>query len=169
MTRRRDRRRSHVLLVIENVPFARDHRARKQADALSRAGRRVTVLTQRDPENARFASAGVHLFEYRAPREASGVVGYLLEYAWSLAAWLVLAARQYARDPFGAIQIGQPPDVSPVLALPFRLLGVRYVADQRDLSPSSSRPVSAPELVPSRGSSGSWSARRGGTPTACCA
>ena len=73
--------------------------------------------------------------EYRAPREASGVVGYLLEYAWSLAAWLVLAARQYARDPFGAIQIGQPPDVSPVLALPFRLLGVRYVADQRDLSP----------------------------------
>jgi glycosyltransferase involved in cell wall biosynthesis len=135
MTRRRDRRGNHVLLVIENVPFARDHRARKQADALSHAGRRVTVLTQRDPENARFASAAVRLLQYRAPREASGVVGYLLEYAWSLAAWLVLAARQYARDPFGAIQIGQPPDVSPVFALPFRWLGVRYVADQRDLSP----------------------------------
>lgn len=135
MTRRRDRRRSHVLLVIENVPFARDHRARKQADALSRAGRRVTVLTQRDPENARFASGRVRLVQYPAPRQASGAVGYLLEYAWSLAAWVVLAARQYARDPFGAIQIGQPPDVSPVLALPFRLLGVRYVVDQRDLSP----------------------------------
>jgi glycosyltransferase involved in cell wall biosynthesis len=135
MTRRRERRGTHVLLVIENVPFARDHRARKQADALSRAGWTVTVLTQRDPENARFASPRVRLLEYRAPREASGVVGYLLEYAWSLAAWLVLATRQYARDPFGAIQIGQPPDVSPVLALPFRCLGVRYVADQRDLSP----------------------------------
>ena len=135
MTRRRDRRRTHVLLVIENVPFARDHRARKQADALSRGGWRVTVLTQRDPENARFASARVRLWEYRAPPQASGVVGYLLEYAWSLAAWLVLAARQYAREPFGAIQVGQPPDVSPVLALPFRWLGVRYVVDQRDLSP----------------------------------
>jgi glycosyltransferase involved in cell wall biosynthesis len=135
MTRRGDRRRSHVLLVIENVPFARDHRARKQADALSHAGRRVTVLTPRDPENARFASARVRLLQYRAPPQASGVVGYLLEYAWSLAAWLVLAARQYTRDPFGAIQIGQPPDVSPVLAIPFRWLGVRYVADQRDLSP----------------------------------
>jgi glycosyltransferase involved in cell wall biosynthesis len=135
MTRRRERRGTHVLLVIENVPFARDHRARKQADALSRAGRTVTVLTQRDPENARFASARVRLLEYRAPRDASGVVGYLLEYAWSLAAWLVLAARQYAREPFGAIQAGQPPDVSPALALPFRLLGVRYVVDQRDLSP----------------------------------
>jgi glycosyltransferase involved in cell wall biosynthesis len=135
VTRRRDRRRTHVLLVIENVPFARDHRARKQADALSRAGRRVTVLTQRDPENARFASARVRLLEYRAPREASDFVGYLLEYAWSLAAWLVLAARQYAHEPFGAIQVGQPPDVSPVLALPFRWLGVRYVVDQRDLSP----------------------------------
>jgi len=105
VTRRRDRRRTHVLLVIENVPFARDHRARKQADALARAGLRVTVLTQRDPENARFASTLVRLLEYRAPREASGAVGYLLEYAWSYAAWLSLAARQYAREPFGAIQV----------------------------------------------------------------
>jgi glycosyltransferase involved in cell wall biosynthesis len=135
MTHRRDRRRTHVLLVIENVAFARDHRARKQADALARAGQRVTVLTQRDPENARFASTLVRLLEYRAPREASGAVGYVLEYAWSLAAWLWLAVRQYVREPFGVIQAGQPPDVSPALALPFRWLGVRYVVDQRDLSP----------------------------------
>ncbi len=135
MTRRRDRRRGHVLLVIENVPFSRDHRARKQADALARAGRRVTVLTQRDPDNARYASGAVRLLEYRAPREASGALGYLLEYGWSLTAWLVLAVRLYVREPFGAIQAGQPPDISPALALPFRLLGVRYVVDQRDLSP----------------------------------
>ena len=150
MTRRRDRRRSHVLLVIENVPFARDHRARKQADALSRAGRRVTVLTQRDPENARFASGRVRVVQYPAPRQASGAVGYLLEYAWSLAAWVVLAARQYARDPFGAIQIGQPPDVSPVLALPFRLLGVRYVGTQRMLPRALRGPFRRPNWSPPR-------------------
>ena len=135
MTGRGDGRRTHVLLVIENMPFARDHRARKQADALVGDGHRVTVFTRRDPENARFASPSVRLLEYRAPRDASGALDYVLEYGWSLMAWIGLAVRQYVREPFGAIQAGQPPDISPALALPFRWLGVRYVVDQRDLSP----------------------------------
>jgi glycosyltransferase involved in cell wall biosynthesis len=124
-----------VLLVIENVPFSRDHRARKQADALVRAGFRVTVVTRRDPENDRYATAGLTLRQYRPPSDGAGALGFALEYGWSLGAWIAIACRVYLREPFGAIQTGQPPDISPLLAVPFRLLSVRYVIDQRDLTP----------------------------------
>jgi glycosyltransferase involved in cell wall biosynthesis len=123
------------VLVIENVPFARDHRARKQATSLEHAGYRVTVITQADPANHEHVTAMVRLIEYPPPPRVRGAFGYVVEYAWSAVAWLLLAIRLVITQPFGTLQTGQPPDISPLLALPLRLFGVRHVIDQRDLSP----------------------------------
>jgi glycosyltransferase involved in cell wall biosynthesis len=127
-------RQPHVLLVVENVAMARDHRLRKQVASLHGHGYRVTVICRSDPGNA--CPDGVRLRSYRAPAEGSGKLGFAWEYGYSFAMAAWLAARVFARDRFDAIQVSGTPDIYFALAAPYRLLGRRpLVLDQRDLSP----------------------------------
>jgi glycosyltransferase involved in cell wall biosynthesis len=125
-----------ILVVIENVPLARDHRARKQVDSLLQAGYEVSVITRRHADNRRLPDhKGLRLYEYRAPREGSGMLAFVYEYAYSLLAASALALRDFLQHGFWAVQAGHPPDIYFLLALPFKLAGRRFVVDQRDLSP----------------------------------
>ena len=123
-----------VVLVIENIALARDHRLRKQATALLAAGARVSVVCRRDPGNADCVP-GVRVLDYPAPREGAGKVDFLLEYAYSLvmAAWAVL--RIFVRQGFDVLQVSSTPDIYFTLAAPYRLLGRRVIFDFKDLSP----------------------------------
>jgi glycosyltransferase involved in cell wall biosynthesis len=123
----------HVVLVVENLPLARDHRLRKQAEALVGGGYRVTVICRADPEN--HSLPGVRVREYPAPRDGSSPLGFAREYGYSLAAAAARAARTFAGERFDAIQVSGTPDVYFTVAAPFRRLGARFVFDQRDLSP----------------------------------
>jgi glycosyltransferase involved in cell wall biosynthesis len=129
---RRDRP-PHVLLVVENVSLAHDHRLRKQAAALVADGYRVSVICRRDSGND--AVHGVRLHEYRAPVDGDSKLGFVREYAYSLAMAGWLTAKTFVTDRFDAIQISGTPDIYFVFAAPFRLLGARLVLDQRDLTP----------------------------------
>jgi glycosyltransferase involved in cell wall biosynthesis len=122
-----------VLLVVENVSLARDHRLQKQVASLSANGYRVTVICQSDAGNGRFAGARVR--SYRAPADAASKLGFLWEYGYSftMASWLAL--RVFLAGPFDAIQVSGTPDIYFALGLPFKLLGRPLVLDQRDLSP----------------------------------
>jgi glycosyltransferase involved in cell wall biosynthesis len=134
--RRRGRDDQRILVVIENVPLARDHRAAKQVETLLEAGYQVSVISQRHTDNRRFRDRhGLRLYEYPPPRAASGTLSFLYEYGYSLLAGSALALRDFLAHGFGAIQTGHPPDLYFLLALPFKLAGRRFVVDQRDLSP----------------------------------
>jgi glycosyltransferase involved in cell wall biosynthesis len=127
-------RQPHILLVVENVAIARDHRLRKQVASLHGHGYRVTVICRSDPGNS--CPGGVRLRSYRAPAEGTGKLGFAWEYGYSFAMAAWLAARVFARDRFDAIQVSGTPDIYFALAAPYRLLGRRpLVLDQRDLSP----------------------------------
>ncbi len=134
-SRRRTRRRPRVLLIIENVSFARDHRARKQAYSLAAAGYRVGVICRRDARNKTYARDGVRLYEYPPPPEGGGVVMFAVEYGYSLLVAAVLILRALLAGAVHAIQAGHPPDIYFVLGMPAKLFGTRFVVDQRDLSP----------------------------------
>ena len=123
----------HVLLVVENVALARDHRLGKQVASLTGHGYRVTVICRADPANARFT--GIGLRSYPAPADGASKLGFAREYGYSFVMAALLAARVYATDRFDAIQVSGTPDIYFALAAPFRLLGVPLVLDQRDLSP----------------------------------
>ena len=125
-------RRPHVLLIVENVPLARDHRLRKQAEALLAAGYRVSVICRADPGND--AVPGVRVYAYRVS-DGTSALGYLREYGRSLLMAALLTARIWATDRFDAVQIAGTPDIYFIVTAPFRLLGVPVVLDQRDLSP----------------------------------
>ena len=123
----------HVLLVVENVSLARDHRLRKQAAALLGDGYRVSVICRSDPGND--ALVGVRVHQYRAPADGDSKLGFLREYGYSLAMAGWLTARTFVTDRFDAVQISGTPDLYFIIAAPLRLLGTRLVLDQRDLSP----------------------------------
>lgn len=129
---RQTSRPSHVLLMVENVALARDHRLQKQVGTLSDDGYRVTVICRADPGNAGWP---VRVLAYRAPADATSKFGFVLEYGYS---WLMAALRTvqvFITDPFDVVQISGTPDVYFTIGGPFKLLGRRLVLDQRDLSP----------------------------------
>lgn len=126
-------RRPHVLLMVENVALARDHRLQKQVSSLQTHGYRVTVICRSDPGNDRIT--GVRLRTYRAPADAQSKLGFVREYGYSFAMAGWLAARVFMTDRFDALQVSGTPDIYFALAVPFKLIGRPLVFDQRDLSP----------------------------------
>lgn len=126
-------RRPHILLVVENVALARDHRLQKQVSSLQAHGYRVTVICRSDPANDHFAA--VRLRTYRAPADAQSKLGFIREYGYSFAMAGWLAARVFVTDRFDALQVSGTPDIYFALAAPFKLIGLPLVFDQRDLSP----------------------------------
>ena len=122
-----------ILIMVENVALARDHRLRKQIAALLSQGYRVSVICRSDPQN--HAYEGIRLHEYGAPSDAESKFGFVREYgySWLMAAWLTI--RAFCTDGFDAIQISGTPDIYFLIGAPFRLLGRPLVLDQRDLSP----------------------------------
>jgi glycosyltransferase involved in cell wall biosynthesis len=122
-----------VLLVVENVSLARDHRLRKQVSSLLAHGFAVSVICRGDPDNE--AIAGSRLREYRPPADGATRLGFVREYgySWSMAAWLT--ARTALSEGFDALQISGTPDIYFAIGAPFKLLGKPLVLDQRDLSP----------------------------------
>jgi glycosyltransferase involved in cell wall biosynthesis len=119
--------------VVENVSLARDHRLRKQAEALAADGYRVSVICRRDPANHGYGYARLH--DYRAPADGDSKLGFVREYgcSWAMAAWLT--TKVFLTDGFDAIQISGTPDIYFSIAAPFKLFGKPVVLDQRDLSP----------------------------------
>jgi glycosyltransferase involved in cell wall biosynthesis len=126
-----------ILIIEENssVPF--DPRVWNEACSLQENGYDVTVLC---PYDSRYRLRhevvhGVHIYRYPTPKERSGLVGYLSEYVsaiiWqSLYSWWI-----YLRRGFHAIQGCNPPDDIFLVALPFKLFGVKYIFDHHDSSP----------------------------------
>ncbi len=128
---RRDRRR--VLVIVENLPLARDRRLGKQTGTLVAAGYDVTVVCRSDPGNR--ALAAVDVVEYAAPRDATSKLGFVREYGYS---WLRAAPaflRTAVRPGFDVLQLCGPPDIYFPLGLLARAMGKPTVYDQRDPSP----------------------------------
>ena len=128
--------RPRVLMLLENCPYPQDDRVRREADTLTSAGYRVSVIAPRAPGQKRRESvAGVEVRRYRAPREGNGLLGYLWEYGWSLAMTTALALRLFVRPGFDTIHAHNPPDLFVGLAVLFKLARKRFVFDVHDLGP----------------------------------
>jgi len=125
-----------ILIIVENEPVPVDRRVWLEALALQQAGYQVSIICPKGPggQSSRESLEGIEIYRHLT-WTASGRFGYLLEYSLALAAEFVLACRLYWRRPFGVIQACNPPDTGFLVALPFKLLGVRFVFDHHDLAP----------------------------------
>jgi asparagine synthase (glutamine-hydrolysing) len=127
----------HVCIVVQNLPVPFDRRVWLECQALRDAGYQVSVVCPKgkgDPGHE--VLDDVHLHKYAAFPPITRKIMFLAEYAWSILATFVHLVRVWRRQPFGVVQVCNPPDVLWVATLPFQLVfGVRLVYDQHDLCP----------------------------------
>jgi glycosyltransferase involved in cell wall biosynthesis len=126
-----------VLIIVENLPVPFDRRVWNEATTLRAAGYEVSVICPkgRGFERSYEVLEDIHIYRHPLPFEASGGLGYLLEYGWALSWEMWLALRVAFTRGFDAIHACNPPDLIFLVALPFKLFGKRFLFDHHDINP----------------------------------
>ncbi len=127
----------HVLIVVENLPLPFDRRVWQEARTLKAAGAHVSIIcpTGKGHEKRRETIEGVEIYRHSLPLEAKGAIGFLAEYGAALFWETLLAWRIFFKRRFHVIQGCNPPDLIFLIALPFKLFGVKYIFDHHDINP----------------------------------
>ncbi len=126
-----------ILIIVENLPVPFDMRVWKEASSLNRAGYSVTVLCPRGKgyEQRHEVLDGIHIYRHPLPKEGNSPLGYVREYASALFWEFFYTVWIYLRRGFDVIQGCNPPDDIFLIALPFKLFGVKYIFDHHDANP----------------------------------
>jgi glycosyltransferase involved in cell wall biosynthesis len=126
-----------ILIIVENLPVPFDMRVWKEALALRQHGYEVTVLCPRTKSYPKRHEVleGIHIYRHPMPVEGNGLFGYLWEYSSALFWEFLYSWWIFLRHGFDAIQGCNPPDNIFLVALPFKLLGVKYIFDHHDVNP----------------------------------
>ena len=126
-----------ILMLLENAGFPDDCRVAREADALVEAGYSVRIICPTDEYTSRRYElvAGVHTYRYPRPPEWGGVIGYLVEYGYSLTMAMLYSAYIFVRHGFDTLHVHCPPDMYVLIGYMYRVFGVHYVMDHHDLSP----------------------------------
>ncbi len=127
----------HVLIVIENLPAPFDRRVWQEATTLKEEGADVSIIC---PKMKGYTESferidGIDIYRHPLPAEGHGALGYLLEYSSALFWELILCVKIFFKKRFHVIHGCNPPDLIFLVALPFKLFGVKYVFDHHDINP----------------------------------
>jgi glycosyltransferase involved in cell wall biosynthesis len=126
-----------VLIIVENLPLPFDRRVWLESRTLAAAGAVVSVIcpTGKGYEAPYELIDGVHIHRHPLPLEASSAGGYLREYVSALVAETRLAWKIFFGVGFDVIHACNPPDLIFLVALPFKLLGRKFIFDHHDINP----------------------------------
>ncbi|MGO9419176.1 glycosyltransferase family 4 protein [Roseiarcus sp.] len=126
-----------ILIIVENLPVPFDRRVWQESLALVSAGAEVSVICPKGKgyEADEEVIEGVRVYRHALPWEGDSALGYLQEYLSALLHQSRLAWRLYFNHGFDAIHGCNPPDLVFLVALPFKLLGKKFVFDHHDICP----------------------------------
>ena len=126
-----------VLHLSENLTLPFDRRVWMELNALREAGYQVSAICPMGEGGTAPHEVlnGIRIWRYPAPPATSGFVSYVWEflYCWLRTAWLTMGV--FGRYGFDVIHTANPPDTFWAIALPFKLVGVKFVFDHHDLCP----------------------------------
>lgn len=129
-------KRNRILMILENESFPDDTRVLFEARSLVAAGFCVSVICPTGDSTLKFEMVeGVRVLRYPKPWEINGFVGYVAEFAYSMLMAFLYSWFVFFRYGFDAIHVHTPPDMNAFVAIPFRIIGKKYVVDMHDLSP----------------------------------
>jgi glycosyltransferase involved in cell wall biosynthesis len=142
-----------VLMWVENN-FPQDTRVANEARLLARAGYKVAVIALRNQRQAAHETwNGIEI--YRVPTlelfkktvagngsrlnllfvRLKSFFGYVVEYLYFTSACFLVSAYIFVTRGFDVMHAHNPPDTLFLAAVPFKLLGKKFVFDQHDLCP----------------------------------
>lgn len=124
-------------MVVENLPVPFDRRVWQEANTLKEAGADVSIIC---PKMIGYTAShetmnGIDIYRHPLPIEARGAAGYILEYSIALFWEFILSWKIYFKKKFHVIHGCNPPDLIFIVALFFKILGVKYVFDHHDINP----------------------------------
>ena len=155
---------NRILMLVENY-FPQDTRVANEAGLLTDAGYKVAVIALRKRGQAGCETLNgievyrlptLELFKKTSPANGNRMnllfvklksfLGYFVEYSYFTAACFIVSTYIFVRRGFDVLHAHNPPDTLFLVALPFKLLGKKFVFDQHDLCPELYRSrYSAPE------------------------
>jgi glycosyltransferase involved in cell wall biosynthesis len=142
-----------ILMFVENA-FPNDTRVKNECDALTEAGYAITVVALRKKGQSRselvngvrvYRLPRLELFQ-KTPREnptllqrvwlkLKSLLGYVSEYVYFTSACFGMSVYVALKHGFDVIHAHNPPDTLFLVALPWKLLGKKYIFDHHDLCP----------------------------------
>jgi glycosyltransferase involved in cell wall biosynthesis len=126
-----------VLIIVENQSVPPDPRVLNEARSLRANGYEVTVLCPRRKgyREGYQELNGIRIYRHPMPGEGHTPVGYLWEYGCALFWEFLYTCWIFLRHGFHVIQGCNPPDDIFLVALPFKLMGIKYIFDHHDANP----------------------------------
>lgn len=126
-----------VLIIVENLPSPFDRRVWQEATTLKDNGATVSIICPKGKgyEKKYEIIDDIAIYRHNLPYEADGPLGYLLEYGSALFWEFILTVKCLFTRGFDVIQACNPPDLIYLVALPFKLLGKKFVFDHHDINP----------------------------------
>ncbi len=125
------------VIVVENLPVPLDRRVWQEACALRDAGWRVSVICPMNEQHPAETETidDIAIFRHPLPLEARGKLAFIAEYAAALYHEFRLLLKVHRARGFDVIQACNPPDLIFLVALPFKLMGRKFVFDHHDVCP----------------------------------
>ena len=142
-----------ILMLVENN-FPSDLRVRNECELLRGKGYEISVICLRgNGEKSSENIGGIHV--YRIPEvevfqkvpagrqsplgrwwlKFKAFLGYVSEYAYFTICCFVLSIYVALRHGFDVLHAHNPPDTLFLVALPFKLIGKKFIFDHHDLAP----------------------------------
>ncbi len=130
-------RRRRVLIIVENLPLPFDRRVWQEARTLRAHGYQVSIICPKGKgyEKSFEELDGVAIYRHSMPFEASGALGYALEYSWALAAEFLLSLKICFTRGFDVIHGCNPPDMIFLIGGFYKLFGKKFLFDHHDINP----------------------------------
>jgi len=130
-------KKKHILFIVENNPVPHDVRVWAEARAAKEFGYEVSVIS---PKNVKANKSyekieGIDIYRHYTPFEADGKYAFLVEYANALFWEMLLSFWIFIRKPFHVIHSANPPDHVFLIAILYKILGVKYIFDHHDICP----------------------------------
>jgi glycosyltransferase involved in cell wall biosynthesis len=126
-----------VLIIVENLPVPFDRRVWQEATTLQQAGYQISIICPKSKgyERGHEVIDGIYIYRHSLPLEASGALGYAMEYTWALFWWFFLAWRVLLSRGFDVIHACNPPDTIFLVGGFFKLFGKKFIFDHHDINP----------------------------------
>jgi len=127
----------HILFIVENNSVPGDVRVWAEARSALEFGYDVTVIcpSSRGKIFEYEQIEGISIYRHWRPVQGNGKLSLIVEYLNAFIWEILLSLWAFFKKPFHCIHAANPPDHIFMIALPYKVVGVKYIFDHHDICP----------------------------------